>query len=505
LKRFGALTLVASVALLASGCSQGNVEEVTILHWNDFHAQNRPFVDLSSHGDRALVGGAARFAFVLDSLRQVTRNPVALHAGDEFSGSAECTITKGASQIRLLDLLHPAVFELGNHEFDYGPARLKELLTQVHFPVVCGNLWDKAAGAPFDAGTVRPYVILRAGKARIGVIGVVTPRFGAVTKPGSKLEALGPTKVVLKWAKTIADSVDLTVVLSHMGLKEDRKLAERLPRGTVDVIVGGHSHSVLEHPESRNGVLICQAGCRGEFVGELHLKIDLRGDSVLAHRGRLVRVKNPGKKNERVAAFVDSLFNALDAKYHLTEIIAHLKGDWIRAYGRESAVGDWEADVFRKVSGADVAFQNNGGIRKDLPEGPVRVADFWELNPFSNRLVTFAVTGEELLAILDHNAEAWSDILQVSGVRVHCDARKPRGRRVIRATLANGKRIRRSRHYKVCTNDYVAKHFYQYFGVPPRGRKITDLGIVDRDAFIQEAKRQKVIVAKTDGRLVIDR
>ncbi|NOZ55468.1 MAG: bifunctional metallophosphatase/5'-nucleotidase [Calditrichaeota bacterium] len=499
------LFVAVAVALLAAGCSRGDVEEITILHWNDFHAQNRPFVDLSPHGNRALVGGAARFAYVLDSLRHATKNPVALHAGDEFSGSAECTITKGASQIRLLNLLRPAAFELGNHEFDYGPARLKELLQQARFPVVCGNLWDKAAGAPFDAERVRPYVILRAGKARIGVIGVVTPRFGAVTRPGSKLQALDPAKVVLKWAKAIADSVDLTVVLSHMGVKDDRKLVERLPRGTVDVIVGGHSHTVLEHPEVLNGVLICQAGCRGEFVGELHLKVDLEGDSLLAHKGKLVRVTDPGKEDPAVAAFVDSLFNALDATYHLTEVIAQLKGDWIRAYGQESAVGDWEADVFRKVSGADVAFQNNGGIRKDLPEGPIRVADFWELNPFSNRLVTFTVTGAELLDILDYNAEAWSDILQLSGVRVHCDARRPRGHRIIRATLADGRPIRRGRRYKVCTNDYVAKHFYQYFGIPPRGRKITDLGIIDRDAFIQEAKRQKVIVAKTDGRLVIDR
>ena len=505
MRRAKLVVAVAALLLLALGCSRGDVEEITILHWNDFHAQNRPFVDLSSHGNRRLVGGAARFAYVLDSLRHAVKNPVSLHAGDEFSGSAECTITKGASQIRLLNLLGPDAFELGNHEFDYGPARLKELLNRARFPVVCGNLWDKAAGEPFDAGRVRPYVILRAGKARIGVIGVVTPRFGAVTKPGSKLEALDPAKVVKKWAHAIADSVDLTVVLSHMGVKADRKLAEKLPRGTVDVIIGGHSHTVLEHPEVRNGVVICQAGSRGEFVGELHLKVDLQGDSLLAHQGHLVLVRDPGKEDPTVAAFVDSLYRALDAEYHLTEVIAQLKGDWIRAYGQESAVGDWEADVFRKVSGADVAFQNNGGIRKDVPEGPIRVADFWELNPFSNRLVTFTVTGAELLEILDYNATAWSDLLQVSGVRVHCDARRPRGHRVLRATLADGRPIRRHRRYKVCTNDYVAKHFYQYFGVPPRGRRIKDLGIIDRDAFIQEAKRQKVIVAKTDGRLVIDR
>ncbi len=493
---------VSSVLVSAAlGCASGPRETVTILHWNDFHAQNRPFVDLSASG-RPLVGGAARFAWVLDSLRATVENPLVLHAGDEFSGSAECTITRGESQIRLLNLLHPDALELGNHEFDYGVGRLLELLPRCEFTTLCGNLWDTRAGNRFGEPDVGAYRVFRVGKAKVAVIGSILPGFrhGA---DGGRVESLDPEVSVRKWAAAVADSADLTVLLSHMGYRADVRLAEELGSQYVDVIIGGHSHTVMEHPEVVNGVVIFQAGDRGRFVGKLALRVDLEKNSVASWEGELVPVRNPGREDARVAAYVDSLIDALNARYGLDEIVAHLRGDWIRERNRESNVGDWQADAFRQVAGTDVAFQNSYGIRKDLPEGPVRVRDFWEMNPFSNELVRFDVTGEELLQILEHNCKTRGEILQVSGLRYACDLSKPEGRRLLWARLADGSPIEKSRTYSVCTNDYVARNFYRYFGIPPRNRPIRRVGILDRDAFIRVAREQGTIEAKTDGRIEI--
>lgn len=495
------LVAIASGLILLAGCSRDNLTEVTILHWNDFHAQNRPFIDLSDSAAQTLVGGAARFAFVLDSLRHVVRNPIVLHAGDEFSGSAECTITRGGSQVRLLNMLHPHAFELGNHEFDYGTARLRELLRQLETTVLCGNLWDTGSGEPFDEDIVKPWRILRIGRVRVAVVGLILPSFRHSRNGEGRLEAQDPEVAVKRWVTQVADSSDLVVVLSHMGLEADIRLARELGSEWVDVIVGGHTHAVLEQPQLENGVLIVQAGDRGRFVGKLRLRVDTKSDAVIDWQYELVPVRNPGAIDAAVVAYLDSLERALEPAYHLNEPLAILQGHWIRESRGESNIGSWQADAFRKVAGTDVAFQNSYGIRKDVPAGTLRVRDFWETNPFSNRLVVFTVTGEELLRILEHNCRDRGEILQVSGVRYTYDPTRPEGARILTATFEDGKPIRPHANYTVCTNDYVAKNFYRYFGIPPRDRPIRELNVIDRDALIRVAREQRVIEARKDGRI----
>jgi len=492
--------------LLALACHTGRTERVALLYWGDFHAQNYPFREAgSSKAPDGGVGGAARFAYMLDSLRAVEGPAICLHSGDEFSGSAECAITRGGSQIRILNQLRPDALQLGNHEFDYGVARLLELLPDLRFPVVCSNLWDSGRGQPFGAPRVRPYVIVRAGRVRVAVIGAILLEFRRTYGTEGRLEALDPIPVVRKWATAVSDSADLVVLLSHMGYTEDVRLARELGAGYLDVILGGHSHRVLQPPETVNGVLIAHAGDRGRFIGKLVLEVDIPGGRVRRYQSELVPVRGPGRENLEVAAYLDSLRRALDARYHLDEIVAHLRGNWIREGRGESNVGDWQADAFRMVAKTDVAFQNSYGIRKDLPEGPVRVRDFWEMNPFSNELVVFEVTGRELLQILEHNCRMEGEMLQVSGVRYEADLARPEGRRLVRAVFTDGRPIRPAGRYTVCTNDYVAKNFWQYLGIDPAGRPIRRLGILDREAFLRVARAQRWIEARKDGRIALRR
>ncbi|MDZ7372998.1 MAG: bifunctional metallophosphatase/5'-nucleotidase [candidate division KSB1 bacterium] len=495
---------LAAVACLVTACDPGRTERITVLYWGDFHARNRPYREPGlDQGPGELVGGAPRLAYILDSLRLVARPAIVLHTGDEFSGSAECTITKGESQVTLLRWLRPDAFVLGNHEFDYGTSRLLAVLPKFTCPVVCANLWDKASQRLFGSPKVRPYILVKAGRVRVAIIGLILRDFRRSDLPNSVLEASDPEAMIRRWAEVLQDSADLTIVLSHMGYQEDVGLARQLGQRYVDLIVGGHSHRTMLRPEVVEGVLVTQAGERGQFVGKLTLEVDLRRKAVRSWEAELVPVRNPGRASIAVAAYLDSLEAALETTYHLNAVVAHLRGNWIREPRGESNVGDWQADAFRQASGADVAFQNTHGIRKDLAEGPVRVRDFWEMNPFSNELVTFRVTGEELLRILEHNCALVEDCLQVSGVRCECEPAAPEGRRLLRARLSNGEPIRKGRHYTVCTNDYVVRNSQRYFGIPLGSRSIRRLGLLDRDVLIRAAQKQRTILARKDGRLKV--
>ena len=121
--------------------------KMTILHWNDFHSQNLPYQvkakNRATNTDTTfMVGGSATLSSYIKKYKTESPNVILLNAGDDFQGSPISAITKGRSQIELMNLLNPDVMELGNHDFDYGRDQLSEYLKSVRYPVVGGNMID---------------------------------------------------------------------------------------------------------------------------------------------------------------------------------------------------------------------------------------------------------------------------------------------------------------------------------------------------------------------------
>ena len=478
--------------------------DLTILHYNDFHAQNVPTkITLrdAEGGPRSVqVGGSAVLKAYVDRVRDTSANVILLHAGDDVQGTPISSLTKGRSQFELLELLQPDAMTLGNHEFDHGADNLRSLLTTVTFPVISANLWDKTRGAPF----VPRYRVLRKQGLAVGIIGLAPPDLPVLTmrEHVRDLDVLDPALVLRQTMQELEKhfGVKFIVVLSHMGVDVDSALATAVDG--IDVIVGGHSHTALHSPRRVNGALIVQAGTRGQWLGKLDLGVDAATGRIVRDHGvlfpTLVDAVTP---DPVVLAKVRELETLVDEG--LREEIATLTTAWRMNLHAESNIGNWQTDVMRDFAGVDIAFQNSGGIRKDLDAGPVTLRDMWEISPFGNEFFTFTVTGTQLLDMLRYQARISKEFCQVSGLRYRYDFTVPEDQALL--AEIDGKPIMKERSYSIVTNGYVAGHLHDVFGLPEREITITPgmPAAVDREVFIDYARTQRTLSSRVEGRITI--
>lgn len=501
----GLFTTLTLLPLLTPPLHAQRTVELTILHYNDFHAQNVPTTmnirtDDGSR-ERVAVGGSAALKAWVDRERASAPNAVLLHAGDDFQGTPISSITKGRSQFELLELMQPDAMTLGNHEFDYGADNLRRLLPTVTFPIVSANLWDKSAGAPF----VPRYRILRRDGMSVGVIGLAPPDLTELSLRENvrDLDVLDPAMAVRQTMRELEEKFDVrfVVVLSHMGLEQDSTLAATVD--DIDVIVGGHSHTALWEPKRVNGTVIAQAGDKGRWLGRLALTVDADAGRVLRAHGTLLPTVVDAVTPDPVVAAAVAAFEAQVAE-GLSEVIGTLETDWKRNSSGESNIGSWMADAMRAFAGADVAMHNSGGIRKNLAAGPITLRDIWEIAPFGNHFVTFEVTGAQLRGMLRHQAEVTGEFCQVSGLAYTWDFTAPEGARLVRAEVG-GAPVDDARRYTVVTNNYIGGHLYDVFGLPEAGVEVRDVlpAHVDRDVFIDAVRAQGRVDSRVDGRITL--
>ena len=248
-------------------------QNLTVLHLNDTHSH----VDPQRSGDYKGLGGAVEQAAYIDSVRKADgkRNVLLLHGGDFSQGTSYFTELGGNIEIDLLNAAQYDVVTLGNHEFDNGIVELSRRLKNLKSDVVCAN-YD-FSGTPLE-DIVKPYVIVKKAGLKIGIIGLLTDITRVVDiKLVGKLEYIEPAEVVNKYAEYLKKEkgCDLVLCLSHLGYTEDKDMASKIRN--VDVIVGGHSHTLLhkmQHVADLDGkdVVIVQDWCWGMAIGDLKVK-----------------------------------------------------------------------------------------------------------------------------------------------------------------------------------------------------------------------------------------
>lgn len=488
--------------MLCSHCFAQHTASITILHYNDYHAQYLPLklstTDSSGKPGRYEAGGAAAFKAYLDLLSKSDTNVLILNAGDNFQGTPVSSLTRGKADIMVMNLLAPDVTTLGNHEFDYSVDTLRNRLLQLHVPVVSANLWDIKKRKSF----VPPTIIKTVGNVKIGIIGLAPPDLVQLTMRenirGLKILDLFKTVEQAIHQLRSEDKVDLIIVLSHVGVEVDSVLASK--EKAIDVIIGGHSHTPLFVPKRVNHTVICQAGANSRYLGELRLQVDLDGDSLLSYSGRLVETVNGVlPADQRVATVVDSLEEIVSST--LNQVIGTLAVRWKRKYNQESNIGNWHADAMRRFGKTDIALLNSGSLRKDMDSGAIRIRDIWEINPFGNELATFTVDGAQLKRMIEWQLSDKQDLVQISGLTYTFDSKRPEGHRFISA-LVNKKSIDPHREYSITVNSFTAGHLHDIFGLPESRITIHDLRTIDRDVFIREVERQKVVSSIVEGRII---
>ena len=219
-----------------------NLKKLTLLHSNDMHGDF-----LAEEVDQNLVGGVSMLSGYVNKVRQEEENVIYAIAGDMFRGSIIDSEFLGISTIQIMNLLGPDIVTVGNHEVDYGIAHLLFLEKCAEFPIINANLHIKTN----HARLFQPCKILEVDGMKILFIGILTE----VALMQCKTDGLVGSFVTLDDAAEEigricntynAIDIDFTVLLTHIGFEEDKRLAELLdPAWGVDVIIGGHSHTCL--------------------------------------------------------------------------------------------------------------------------------------------------------------------------------------------------------------------------------------------------------------------
>jgi len=481
------LTIIIVLSILV-GCSAPSAD-ITILHWNDFHSHNIEWIPTNHNPEKHAVGGYANFDAYLDSLAKVYPGAIKVHAGDDFQGSPTCAITKGVSQIEILNEVQPDFFTIGNHEFDYSWKFLDSLrMNLAEFGMYAANLVDPESG---ESPTPRFRIFLRKGY-RVALIALTSPYLYELTLPSNLdgVEVADPIETAKELVETLSSrGIDLFVAVTHMGIGMDRRLAEAVPE--IDLIVGGHSHTYMREAEQVNGVWIVQADDHGRYVGVTNFHVEngeiteLNMDYVETIAGKLTPSKD-------VADVVDKYESEIAEA--MNETIGTLERAWIRG-GDESNLGNWIADAFREATGADIAMMNNGGIRKNLDAGPIKVRDIWEISPFGNTLVTFEWSGNDLVQALDYMAKQGRS-MQISGMDVMLDRKDG-----LIDILINKAPVDPEKTYTICLNNYSASQSEKYFG--KKLEVMDETGLIDRDVLIDAVRKKPIINSEIEGRFII--
>ena len=446
---------LVSVSILLFVCisAEAAPRTVRILHINDFHGFANPVVASSTAPP---IGGAAFLATKVAELK-ADGNALFLSAGDLVQGDSWVNLSQGRASIELMNLMGLDATCLGNHEFDFGMAALKQRISEARFPMLAANLYsmpEVSASRLFERNGLK-----------ISVIGIVTDETPQSSHPRNTvgLKFASPVETARKQIAAASPDTDLIVLLTHLGHEVDRKLAESLCTGTEAlalsvVVVGGHSHTRVEKPVQIGNCYVLQAWEYGKVLGVADISIEDR--KIVKIDGRLLEIKpSEVKPLPEVQSLVDR-YNK-----EVTAILGRQVGssdvDLVQQGVRqqETNFGDLIADIVRKETGAQAALINGGSIRTGIPKGPITARQVYASIPFNNYLVAVRMTGAQLLETLEHGVSGIENgegrFPQVSGIRFAFDPTRPVGKRILSVSV-DGKPLDTSKEYTVATLDFIA-------------------------------------------------
>lgn len=468
----GVLSSVYSVSALADS-------RVTILHTNDFHSRVEPISAYDSpcsaedNAEGKCFGGYARLVTAVSEAR--SRNPDALlvDGGDQFQGSLFYTYYKGKVAAEIMNTLQYDGMTVGNHEFDDGPAVLREFIDNVSFPVVMSNA--DVSREPALANKIMKSTVVEKGGEKYGLIGLTPEDTDELASPGENVSFSDPVAAVQAEVDALTEQgIKRIIVLSHSGYGVDQRVAAQTTG--VDVIVGGHSNTLLSNRNERaagpyptmvGNTAIVQAYAYGKFLGELSVTFNDAGEVVEA-TGEPIIVDGSIVENTDIVARVSELAAPLDEIRNkvVASSAAAIEGNRDICRVQECQMGNLVADALLdrvKSQGVSIAIMNSGGLRASIDEGDITMGEVLTVLPFQNTLSTFQITGAGIVAALENGVSQVEEVKgrfpQVAGLKFKWDPTKPaNGGRILEVMVEKGgefQAIDPDALYGVVTNNYV--------------------------------------------------
>ena len=442
-----------------------NIKKLTILHSNDMHGAFLPKLI-----DGKETGGLARLAGYVKKVRAEKENVIYANAGDMFRGSVIDSEYQGLSTIDLMNNLRPDVATIGNHEVDYGFAHLLFLEKCARFPIVNANLFVTMN----NARIFTPYINLDVGGMKIMFIGILTDEVLSSTKNEKIIGSFIDLESAAKEVGIICDNyrtirTDLTVLLTHIGLENDVKLAKLLdPDWGVSMIIGGHSHSFMDRPEVVNGVPIVQAGMGTSIIGQIDIQYDQDEKTIEQFKWKCVPINaDTAPKDEVMEDLIDSYRTRTDSKYK--RVVTR----WARklthpSREQETEMGNLYADIMAWEASFDVMLFGSGSIRKTELGPVIEYQDMLENTPFDGPIYMVEVTGKQLRDICQHlmRDEAWvgeTEFYQFSSA-LRLTYRK--STHTIESLSFKGEPVTDDMRIRLGLQDYHYNNFDAFFGIP---------------------------------------
>ena len=482
------LLLGATALTLCAGFSTAAQAEYTlnILHINDFHSRFGPITSSDSNCDPETdaagecFGGVARLKTAVDTARGAVEgeNVVLIDAGDQFQGSLFYTEYRSEIISEFANMLGIELMAVGNHEFDDGPEELAKFIDAIEFPIISGN--TNVSNESLLAGKFEGTHVLEIGGEKIGFVSALAEDTDETSSPGDNVEFEDTiTSLRTQVDALTAAGVNKIIALTHVGYTTDLEIAANVPG--IDVIVGGHSHTLLSNTDEAAAgpyptlvnnpdgveVPVVTAGAYAKYLGDLVVTWDDEGN-VISAEGAPILIDASVEPNAEFAALL------AEREAPLQELMAEVIGtatdaiDGSREVCRavECSMGNLVADaMLDRVAdqGATIAIQNGGGLRASIDAGEITMGEVLTVLPFSNTLATVEISGADVIDALENGV---SDIEngagrfpQVSGLKYSYTLANPAGERISDVQVLVGgdawAPIDEEATYKIVTNNYM--------------------------------------------------
>lgn len=515
----------AAVATFVHKAQSAGHFDLSVMHMNDTHAR---------------ADSLPKMVTAVNEFRTDNPDSLLLHGGDVFSGTLYFNEFKGQADLAMLNMMNLDAMVFGNHEFDLGDKEdghesLAKFVQNAEFPLLGTNI--DFSDDPFmqffatneslvrDAKGGKSYhsIVKEVNGEEIGIFGLTTEDTINIASPVNVTFSNFIETAEEAVAEFEEAGIDKVIALTHLGYDSDPSVGNDLLLGQVegiDVIVGGHSHTALAEPSvvkedakgnEKNPTVIVQAGQYAEHLGTLDVEFDENG-VVVSHAGELLEVESYEEDQaaldelQTYADQVEKIMNeetgAVAAK-DLTNPRQDEPGDdSVRA--NETELGNLVTDAMlakaqEKFEDTVIAFQNGGGIRAPIDEGPITVGEIISVLPFGNDPVTAVLTGEEIKEILEHSVRLApaenGGFLHVSGMKFEYDSSREAGDRVLEMYVKAGDdyvAIELDEEYRITTNGFTGQggDGFDTFAKAYEDGRIRDIGEIDweqlRDYMVED-------------------
>lgn len=468
---FGSVTVQAQ-----DGNASGNtIFDVKIVHTNDIHAR-------VEEDDYNQVIGMDRLSGIAQTFTEGADGSLMLDSGDTFHGQPIATLVKGESVAKLMKACGYDAMTTGNHDWSYGKDRLKELGGIANVKILSGNIKNADGTSFFDTDALVKEITKNGKTLKIGVFGVSDPEMKNKTTP-SNVEGLDFQDAVAyarrEAAALKAEGCDVVIALSHT--LDPKNVAAQVDG--VDLWLCGHEHIELsESVTTPDGskTYVSESGHYLNSVGLIDLNCTMDEDGSVHVDYEKTSVDYEAAQNYPKDASVTAVLDTIKAENEteLNRVIGtspvELDGVWEHIRIGQTNLGNVITDAYLLATGADIAFENAGGIRASIAAGTVTYGDVINVSPYGNYVVTKKLTGAQIKEMLETSLtiqkncivandsgewDAWPNdsgsYLQVGGITVRFDPAQPAGERVL-SVQKDGQELDDTKEYTVAVNNYLA-------------------------------------------------